>query len=150
MMKIKNSGRYSVPLEEDFEPKSNNQVLKNYLTIKSKEDMEILEAQELKRAELELLKIFDDIHVFTANDICNIHELWLGDIYSFAGKYRTVNMSKDNFMFAPSIRIAHLMDKLENVFLTKYTPCHYSNIDELAQALGVVHIELILIHPFRE
>ncbi len=149
-MKNKQFGRYSVPMEEDFEPESNNEVLKNYLNIKSKEDMEALEAQELERTELELLKIFDENYVFTANDICNIHELWLGDIYFFAGKYRTVNMVKDNFMFAPSTRIAHLMGKLETDFLKKYTPCHYSDIDELAQALGIIHIELILIHPFRE
>src|SRR3990167_399520 len=104
-MKIKNSGRYSVPSDEDFEPDSNGEVLKNYLGIKSKEDMEILEERELERTELELLEFFDENHQFTAEDICNIHELWLGDIYPFAGKYRTVNMSKDGFLFAPSNRI---------------------------------------------
>ena len=52
-MKIKGSGRYSVPTDEDFEPGSNDEVLKNYLGIKSKEDMEALEEQELERTELE-------------------------------------------------------------------------------------------------
>jgi cell filamentation protein len=149
-MKNKNFGRYAVPTDEDFEPDSENAVLKNYLGIKSKEEMEALEEQELERTELELLKIFDDMHQFTAEDICNIHELWLGDVYSFAGKYRTVNMAKDNFLFAPSARIADLMMILEKNFLTKYTPCNYTNTDELAEAIGVVHVELILIHPFRE
>ena len=149
-MKIKNSGRYSVPTDEDFVPDSNGEVLKNYLGIKSKEDMEGLEEQELERTELELLKIFDERHRFTAEDICNIHELWLGDVYPFAGKYRTVNMAKGDFLFAPSVRIAALMAKLESDFLAKYTPCNYSNTNDLAHALGVVHIELILIHPFRE
>jgi cell filamentation protein, protein adenylyltransferase len=149
-MKIKGSGRYSVPTDEDFEPGSNDEVLKNYLGIKSKEDMETLEEQELERTELELLKIFDEGHRFTAEDICNVHELWLGDVYPFAGKYRTVNMAKGDFLFAPSARIDALMAKLECDFLDKYTPCNYSNIDELANALGVVHVELILIHPFRE
>ena len=135
---------------QNFEPDSNNEVLKNYLGIKSKNDMEMLEEQELERTELELLKIFDENHPFTAEDICNIHELWLGDVYPFAGKYRTVNMAKGDFLFAPSSRIADLMEKLENNFLAKYTPCHYSNITELAHALGVIHVELILIHPFRE
>lgn len=96
-MKIKGSGRYSVPTDEGFEPDSNGEVLKNYLGIKSKEEMEALEEQELERAELELLKIFDEAHRFTAEDICNIHELWLGDVYPFAGKYRTVNMAKEDF-----------------------------------------------------
>lgn len=149
-MKFKNSGRYAVPTDEDFESGSDNEVLKNYLGIKSKEEMEALEEQELERTELELLKIFDEAHRFTAEDICNIHELWLGDVYPFAGKYRTVNMAKEDFLFAPSARIESLMATLEKDFLAKYTPCNYSNIDELTEALGVVHIELILIHPFRE
>lgn len=36
----KNSGRYSVPGNEDLEPGSNDKVLKNYLGIKSQDDME--------------------------------------------------------------------------------------------------------------
>src|SRR3990167_3994075 len=149
-MTFKNSGRYSVPADENFEPGSNDEVLRNYLGIKSKNDMEALEEQELERTELELLKIFDEKHQFIAEDICDIHELWLGDIYPFAGKYRTVNMAKGDFLFAPSIRIADLMQQFKEKFLAKYTPCNYSNTDDLAHALGVVHIELILIHPFRE
>lgn len=149
-MKFKNSGKYSTTSEENFEPGSNDEVLKNYLGIISKEDMDALEEQELERTELELLKIFDENHQFTAEDICNIHELWLGDIYPFAGKYRGVNIAKGDFSFAASGRIANLMTKLENDFLSKYTPCCYSDISELAYALSIVHLELILIHPFRE
>jgi cell filamentation protein len=149
-MGFKNSGRYAVPSDEDFEPGSDGEVLKNNLGIKLKEDMEALEEQELGRTELELLKIFGESHQFTADDICNIHELWLGDIYPFAGRYRTVNMAKGDFLFAQSGRIADLMVKLERDFLAKYTPCSSSDSSELAYALGVVHLELILIHPFRE
>jgi cell filamentation protein len=149
-MDIKDTGRYSIPSDEDFEPYSHNEVLKNYLGIQSKEHMERLEEQELERTELELLKVFDENHRFTVEDICYIHELWLGDIYAFAGKYRRGNISKNDFLFAPSGRIADLMTKLEDNFLTKYTPCNYTDMDQLAQALGIVHVELILIHPFRE
>lgn len=46
-MKYKNSDRYIVPSDEDFEPDSNQEVLKNFLNIKSKADMEILEEKEL-------------------------------------------------------------------------------------------------------
>jgi cell filamentation protein len=149
-MNIKNSGRYCVPSDEDFEPNSNNEVLKNYLGIKTGDDIAVVEEQELKRAELELLSIFDADHQFTAEDICNIHELWLGDIYPSAGKYRTVNMWKDDFLFAPSSRIESSMQEFEKKHLAKYTPCHYSDTDTLANALGIIHVELIVIHPFRE
>jgi len=149
-MDLKNSSRYSVPTDEDFEPDSNNEVLKNYLGIKSPEEMGALEEQELERTELELLKIFDENHQFTAEDICNIHELWLGDVYPSAGKYRTVTISKDGFPFAAPLRIESSMKEFEKKYLAVHTPCHYSDLNELALALGTVHIELILIHPFRE
>lgn len=149
-MNFKNSNRYCVPTDEDFELDSNNEVLKNYLSIKSAETMGALEEQELERTELELLKIFDGDHQFTAEDICNIHELWLGDIYPSAGKYRTVTMSKEGFPFASPQRIEPSMREFEKNYLAKYTPCHCSALDELAFALGIVHIELIVIHPFRE
>lgn len=149
-MTSKKFDRYSVPTSEDFDPDSNNAVLSNLLGVKSKTEIERIEEQELERTELELLKIFNDSHQFSAEDICNVHELWLADVYPFAGKYRTVNIAKNNFLFAPAARIAKLMKELETEFLAKYTPCNFKNIDELTHALGVVHIELILIHPFRE
>lgn len=146
----KSHGRYQVPSFENYEPDSNNTVLKNLLHIKSAEKMAIAEEQELKRCEIELLTIFDENHQFTADDICNIHELWLGDIYPFAGKYRTVSISKDNFPFAAASRIKPLMLEFEMHQLKAYTPCHHLNTDELARALAITHIEFILIHPFRE
>ncbi len=82
-MNFKNSSRYCVPTDEDFEPDSNNEVLKNYLNIKSSNQIAALEEQELKRTELELVKIFDADHQFTAEDICDIHEFeCLRSIYS--------------------------------------------------------------------
>lgn len=149
-MNLKNTGRHTVTSAEDFEPDSNNTVLKNYLGIKSKEDIEAVEKQELERTELELLNIFDESHRFTSKNICDIHELWLGDIYPSAGRYRTVNMLKDGFLFATPTQIERLMQELEDKYLVEYTPCHYSDLDELAHAISVVHIELIVIHPFRE
>ena len=33
--------------------------------------------------------------------LCEIHKYLFDDIYDFAGKIRTVNLSKGNFRFAP-------------------------------------------------
>lgn len=147
---MKKSTRYSVPTNEDYEPGSNNEVLKNLLGATSKEGIENLEMRELERTEIELINIYNEDHRFTTKDICNIHELWLGDIYPFAGKFRTVNLEKDGFLFARADFIPSLMKKFESEYLSKYTPCHFPNIDDLAYALGVVHVEFIVIHPFRE
>ncbi len=78
------------------------------------------------------------------------HRRWLGNVYAWAGQYRTLNMGKDGFQFASVSQIARLMDALDKEFLTKYTPCVDMSDEQLIEAIAVVHIELILIHPFRE
>lgn len=77
--------------------------------IKTSGEIAAAKEQVLKRAALEQIKIFSADHQFTAEDICNIHELWLGKLYPIAGKYRTVNMCKDNFPFAAPSLISSLM-----------------------------------------
>jgi cell filamentation protein len=42
------------------------------------------------------------------------------------------------------------MDEFERGPLRRYTPCHAGSPDDLATALAIVHVELVLIHPFRE
>lgn len=42
------------------------------------------------------------------------------------------------------------MIEFEEKFLYQYTPCAYFGTDDLARALGIVHVEFILTHPFRE
>lgn len=42
------------------------------------------------------------------------------------------------------------MEVFEQEFLAKYTPCHDMKLDELTYVLAVIHVEFILIHPFRE
>lgn len=87
---------------------------------------------------------------FTAADICRLHRSWLGEIYPWAGQYRSVNISKDGFMFAAAQFIPQLMKELEDGPLRTYTPCHAEGIQAQAEALATAHAELILIHPFRE
>ena len=108
--------RYVVPSDEYSEPGSNNEVLKNHLNIKSKGIIEELEGQELKRTELKLLDIFHEDQQFKVEDICNIHELWLGDLYLSAGKYRTVTLSKNNFSILCLLIELKMKKVLMNIF----------------------------------
>lgn len=72
------------------------------------------------------------------------------NIYPFAGKYRTVMMSKNGFPFASPEYIPKLMQALELKYLKRYTPCFELSEDALIEAIGIVHVELIIIHPFRD
>ena len=150
--KKKIADRYDISglVEAQFEPGSHRRVLKNLLGIKRKHEMDRLEGIEQLRALRELIKIYGKNHRFTAADICRIHKIWLGNIYPWAGKYRRVNLTKENFTFAAATQLARLMEELEKGPLREFTPCRFDTIERTAKALAVVHVELLLIHPFRD
>ena len=136
--------------ENQYEPGSRGRVLKNLLGIAIKREMDLCEGREQIRALEELATRYDKDHRFTATDMCRIHKVWLGRIYSWAGKYRQVNVTKDNFSFAAAAQIPKLMAAFEEGPLQHFTPCRPAATDALAMALAEVHVELVLIHPFRE
>lgn len=149
---MKPFGRYdtsSLPGAQ-FEPGSRGHVLKNKLGIKRKREMDEAESVALKNAIDELLSMYDENHRFTASDIKTIHKVWLGEIYEWAGEYRQVNLSKGDFPFAATIHIPHLMEEFEKGPLRKHTPCKFKSFERVVQALAEVHVEIVLIHPFRE
>src|SRR4030067_1876011 len=112
---MKKSGRYntSALIEDQFEPGSRGRVLKNLLGVKSKREMDEIEAAEHKRALNELLYIYDAGHRFTAADICKIHKVWLGRIHGWGGHTRQANISKGGFKFAAPNQITRVMDAYE-------------------------------------
>ncbi len=114
---MKKTGHYNTAglIEAQFEPGSRGRVLKNLLGIKRKREMDRLEKQEQLRAFEGLIEVYDKNHRFTATDICNIHKVWLGKIYEWAGNYRHVNLSKGDFAFAAAGQIPKLMADFELV-----------------------------------
>jgi cell filamentation protein len=87
---------------------------------------------------------------FSAADIRRMHARWLGEIYPWAGRYRTVNLAKGEFMFAAASQIPRLMLELERGALRKFTPCRFDTDEANALAMATVHAELVLTHPFRD
>lgn len=149
---MKKSRKYDTSglLEDQYEPGSGRRVLKNLLKIRRKRDIDRIEAKEQLRTIALLPQIFGQSHRFTARDICGIHKLWLGPVYPWAGHYRQVNISKDNFSFATAAHLPQLMANFERGPLRELTPCIGQDVKQVARALAVVHAELVLIHPFRE
>ncbi len=135
--------------ENEYEPNSNGTVLKNLRGITTIAGMEQAETLALLQSTEEMIDRFDQHHRFTAQDIRIMHKAWLGGIYSWAGNYRQVMMSKDGFPFAAPAYIPALMDAFEKEILANYTPCP-ANPAQCTESLAIVHVELVLIHPFRE
>lgn len=136
--------------EAEFEPGSRGRVLRNLLGVRSAREMARVESEALLDATQKLIDQTRADQRFRAADICRMHHLWLGEIYSWAGAYRSLNIAKGRFMFAAAPHVPKLMHELERGPLKQYTPCRFMALEDQAKALAVVHCELILIHPFRE
>lgn len=136
--------------EAQFEPGSDRQVLKNRLGITSMQDMDDTEARALEKTMDALVRRYSEVQRFTSADLCEWHRSWLGEIYEWAGRYRQVNVSKDDFPFAAAAHIPSLMGQFEQDVLRACTPCHFADRAAVIRALAEAHVELVLIHPFRD
>jgi len=104
----------------------------------------------LKDTYAEVADRYTNTHRFTEADISHLHKLWLKRIYPWAGQYRTVDISKGGHRFAVSRFIPRLMAVFSDTVLKRHTPCKGMKRSQLAIALAEVHVELLLIHPFRD
>ena len=136
--------------EGQFEPGSDDQVLRNKLGILDPEEMDDIELDLLRQLTDAVLDEVEEDQTITIYDLREWHRRWLGNIFAWAGEYRAVNMGKGAFQFAAAHLIPKLMKEFESKFLSVYTPCKGMNEEQLIEALAKVHIEFILIHPFRE
>lgn len=136
--------------EAQFEPGSKDLVLRNLLGIVDPAEMDDIELRLLTRVQNELPNELQADQTLRVADLCDWHHRWLGGIYPWAGKYRSVNMSKNGFAFAAARFVPQLLNAFDCQILAKHTPCAEMNLERLVEAIAVVHVELILIHPFRE
>ncbi|HSI47651.1 MAG TPA: Fic family protein [Ideonella sp.] len=136
--------------EAEFQPGSDDQVLRNLVGIDSPDDMDELELGLLGQ-------LYEDVLVqqlpdrrLLVEDLKTWHRLWLGNVYAWAGQERSVNLSKGDFLFAPAVQVQRLLAVFEKDCLSRWTPCRDLAEEALIEAIAVTHVEFILIHPFRE
>ena len=116
------------------------------MTLENK--LDITDAVELARAEEKIsktkaLKLFtsgylNTLAAGTFESLAEIHRYLFDEIYSFAGKIRTVNMAKGNFRFAP---VMYLEQALKHIEAMPQSTCN-----EIIEK----YVEMNIAHPFRE
>ena len=116
------------------------------MTLENK--LDITDAVELARAEEKIsktkaLKLFtsgylNTLAAGTFESLAEIHRYLFDEIYSFAGKIRTVNMAKGNFRFAPVMYLEQALKHIEAMPQSTY--------DEIIEK----YVEMNIAHPFRE
>lgn len=136
--------KYSVnPNEEE--------ILPNLLNSNSLREIQEAEFEGFLYAELLLTTQLTDKTKFDVDYIKNIHFLALKDVYAFAGNFRTVNISKQGFMFPTARFLDQSMQEFQTEILNKLLN-EYVKLDSVLfiEDLARVHAELLYIHPFRE
>lgn len=138
-----------IPSDSEFQPGSNGSVLRNLRGIVDPSQIDRIEASLLVLAQGRSFGRIESSTLMTVRLIRELHRSWLHTLYSFAGELRTLNLSKEAVHFAP---VAHLDSTLAtfDAILQVETPCQGMELDQLVRAIARVHIELVLIHPFRE
>jgi cell filamentation protein len=149
-MKRKSGVKYIASGVDEFQPGSDGKVLRNKLGIASKKEMNDLEIIEYQKAAIRLASAYTKDHRMTENDIKKIHKIIFGRLYNWAGTYRNVELSKAEFVFARAKFIGELMKQFSKEVLESLTPPKVKTDSELAILLAKIHVEFILIHPFRE
>ena len=144
--------RYRTPTgpEAEFQPGSHRRVLRNLKGITRKREMDREEFEALIRVQEMYLTRVEANTRFTSGMICRMHRDWLGHLYEWAGKYRTVELAKADFSWPPAYLVEKNMLDLERNVLTKKTPCRPAAFERVCTDMAEVHAELLLIHPFRE
>lgn len=145
------SNRYEAgEAQGSYEPGSDDRVLRNKLGVTDPDEMDEVELQLLGQIyRAVLLEALPDRRLYVA-DLKTWHRRWLGNVYEWAGMERSVNMGKGDFHFAAATQVPRLLTVFEHDCLARFTPCHDIDDASLIEAIAMTHVELILIHPFRE
>ncbi|MBF0508549.1 MAG: Fic family protein [Deltaproteobacteria bacterium] len=125
-------------------------VLKNKLGITDNEKLQDIEAQHLVEAYEQAALAYSERHVFAEQDIRYLHKLFLGQIYDWAGNYRSVDLSSEDIRYCHAAFITQNMQKFSDE-LSNMTPFQADfSKQEIVSRLAKIHGELIIIHPFRD
>lgn len=95
------------------------------------------------------LKLFiNPIEVNTVSDILKIHKFLFEGMYTWAGQYRQVNISKSGNAFMP-VQSFDMAEKFLNTLLSNYL-LNANNKIEICKSLAEILDNLNYFHPFRE
>ena len=98
-----------------------------------------IDAQSLNKAHsLFESGAIDRIEVGTVKGLCDIHRYLFGGLYDFAGKIRTLNISKGGFRFANALYLDAILPVIERM--------PESTFEEIIAK----YVEMNIAHPFME
>jgi cell filamentation protein len=112
--------------------------------------LQVAEEEALARAYETLLGEVRINTPLTCELLCHIHLRIFGDLYEWAGHWRTVWISKTDITWPAPDFLARNMEEFERNILHKYPAGSLEEDDSFCAAVGEIQGEFLVIHPFRE
>lgn len=122
-------------------------LLKNLLDISDHDVLLFVESSAVSKRLQELFK--NPITIKGTSSLLEIHQYLFQDIYAWAGKVRTVNISKDGKPFFDGERFSSAFQYIDS-FIEDYRTIDSANFHEIAKALASILDHVNFLHPFRE
>lgn len=141
---MENNYRYQDP---DFRYTNSNGVLHNLADIAEEHILLVYESFKVSRRVEELLE--NPFKIKDSNTLLEIHHYLFQDVYEWAGKVRTVNISKDGKPFFDGERFAIAFQYIDNLLL-EYKSIRKTNRNQIAEKLAEILDNVNYLHPFRE
>ncbi len=120
----------------------------NKLGITDDKELSIVERQICDQ-KVEELKEHPIVGNFDSNHLCAIHEYLFRDLYDWAGKYRDVAITKEEFSTVVAVVDIERCLKEDFDLLNQNMRMVY-NLDTFAETIADCYIGFGKIHPFRE
>lgn len=134
-------------IDPDYKYTNKNGVLHNLANI---EDEKLLLAYESLKVSKRIEELLENpIKIKDSNTLLTIHQYLFQDVYEWAGKVRTVNISKGGKPFFEGERF-YIAFQYIDTLIVKYRAIQKHHIDELAKKLAEILDNVNFLHPFRE
>lgn len=125
------------------------EILKNKFNIKNAEKLREIERGLTSQKALKFLKL-DLPKKFDFNYLKKIHKFVFGDLYSWAGKPRTIDIYKENAFFCKSVNINLYAEEIFGKLERKNYLKDIKTKEEFALELAQTFLDINALHCFRE
>ncbi|HCI58151.1 MAG: Fic family protein [Bacteroidetes bacterium] len=141
---MENSYRY---IDPDFKYTNKNGVLYNLANIENEDVLAVFESLKVSKRLEELYE--NPIQIIDSESLIYIHRYLFQDVYEWAGKTRTVNISKDGKPFFEGERFETGF-KYVNSLITDFKNIEINDKRKIARTLAEILDNVNFLHPFRE
>jgi cell filamentation protein len=125
-------------------------VLVNKQGITDLKTLQVAEEEALARAYQTLLAEVRTDTLLTCDLLQHVHSVIFGDLYTWAGKWRTVWISKPGTTWPAPDFLDRNMGEYERAVLRAYPAEMIRDDDRFCAAAAEIQGEFLVVHPFRE